>query len=130
MAVNEIVVLRHLHVTAAGLSILGFVLRGFWAWRGSHLLAWRPVKIVPHVVDTVLLLAAIGLLVAHGWNPFAFAWLTAKIGLLLAYIALGMLALKPHYGPAVRVPAFVAAVAVFAWIVAIARAHAFVPFAG
>ena len=81
------------------------------------------------MIDTVLLLAAIGLLVAYGWNPLAFGWLLAKIGLLLAYIALGMLALKPRYGPAVRVPAFFAAVAVFAWIVIIARAHAFVPVA-
>ena len=125
-----IAALKHIHVTAAGLSIAGFVLRGFWAWRAPRLLAAKPVKIVPHVIDTVLLLAAIGLLLAYGWNPLAFGWLSAKIGLLLAYIALGLLALKPRHGPAVRVPAFLAAVAVFAWMVVIARAHAFVPFAG
>lgn len=121
--------LRHLHMTMAGLSILGFVLRGFWAWRVPALLARKPVKIVPHIIDTLLLLSAIGLLVAYGWNPFAQAWLLAKIGLLIAYIALGLVALKPWYGASVRVPAFFAAVAVFAWIVTIARAHAFVPFA-
>lgn len=121
--------LRTLHMSMAAISIAGFVLRGFWAWRAPRLLARKPVKIVPHVVDTLLLASAIGLLVAYGWNPFAQAWLTAKIGLLLAYIALGLVALKPWYGVAVRVPAFVAAVGVFAWIVAIARAHAFVPIA-
>ena len=121
--------LRTLHISMAAVSILGFVVRGFCAWRAPALLLRKPVKIVPHVVDTVLLLSAIGLLIAYGWNPFAQAWLSAKIGLLLAYIALGLVALKPWYGAAVRMPAFFAAVGVFAWIVAVARAHAFVPFA-
>jgi len=125
-----IALLKHLHVSMAALSILGFATRGFWAWRRPDLLARKPVKIVPHVVDTLLLLAAIGLLVMYGWNPFAFAWLSAKIVLLIVYIGLGLVALKPWFGAQIRVPAFVAAVAVFAWIVVIARAHAFVPFQG
>lgn len=126
-----IAALKHLHMGMAALSILGFVLRGLWAWRSPRLLARKPVKIVPHVVDTLLLLSAIGLLVAYGWNPLVQGWLLAKIVLLVVYIALGLVALKPWYGAAVRVPAFVAAVAVFAWIVIIARAHVFVvPFAG
>lgn len=126
-----IAALKHLHMGMAALSILGFVVRGFWAWRSPRLLAYRPVRIVPHVVDTLLLLSAIGLLVAYGWNPLAQGWLVAKIVLLVVYIALGLVALKPWYGAAIRVPAFVVAVAVFAWIVMIARAHVFfVPFAG
>lgn len=126
-----IAALKHLHMGMAALSILGFVVRGFWAWRAPRLLAYRPVKVVPHVVDTLLLLSAIGLLIAYGWNPFAQGWLVAKIVLLVVYIGLGLVALKPWYGAAVRVPAFVAAVAVFAWIVMIARAHVFfVPFGG
>lgn len=126
-----IAALKYLHMGMAVLSILGFVLRGLWAWRSPRLLARKPVRIVPHVIDTLLLLSAIGLLVAYGWNPLDQGWLVAKIVLLVAYIALGLVALKPWYGAAVRVPAFVAAVAVFAWIVIIARAHVFVvPFAG
>jgi len=125
-----IAALKFVHVGAAGLSILGFILRGFWAWRYPWLLAARPVKIVPHVVDTILLLGALGLLLVYGWNPFDFAWLTAKIVLLCVYIGLGLVALKPWFGRQVRVPAFFGAVAVFAWIVVIARAHQFVPFAG
>lgn len=121
--------LRHLHMLMAGLSILGFLLRGLWAWRVPALLARKPVKILPHVIDTLLLVSAIALLFAYGWNPFAQSWLVAKIVLLIVYIGLGLVALKPWYGAAVRVPAFFAAVAVFAWIVTIARAHAVVPFA-
>jgi len=127
-----ITTLKTIHVLAALLSILGFVLRGFWAWRQSPLLTKKPVKILPHVIDTVLLLAAIGLLFAYGgaWVSASAGWLVAKVVLLVVYIGLGFVALKPWYGATVRVPAFIGAVAVFVWIVAIARAHAFVPFTG
>ncbi len=122
--------LKHLHMTMAVLTIAGFLLRGFWAWRAPRLLALKPVRVVPHVVDTVLLASAIALLFAYGWNPLDHGWLVAKIGLLLVYIGLGMAALKPRFAPPVRVAAFLGAVAVFAWIVLIARAHRFVPLAG
>ncbi|PSQ93115.1 MAG: hypothetical protein BRD57_01915, partial [Proteobacteria bacterium SW_6_67_9] len=53
--------LKTIHVLAALVSILGFGLRGLWAWRRPQLLTLKPVKIVPHVIDTILLLSAIGL---------------------------------------------------------------------
>lgn len=124
-----IAALKHLHITMAGLSILGFLLRGYWAWAQPALLKRKPVKIVPHVVDTLLLLAAIGLLVAYGWNPLAFDWLIAKIVLLIAYIVLGTIALKGRVTGAPRAVAFFAAVAVFAWIVEIAVTKTIAPFA-
>lgn len=122
--------LKHLHIAMAALTIGGFVTRGIWAWRAPRLLRLRPVRIVPHVIDTVLLASAVGLLFAYGWNPLKHGWLVAKIALLLVYIALGMAALKPWFAAPVRVASFVVAVAVFGWIVSIARAHRFVPFAG
>jgi len=127
-----IAALKSIHVIAAVVSILGFLLRGFWAWRMPHLMERKPVKIVPHVVDTILLLAAVGLLFAYGggWVMASADWLGAKVVLLIAYIGLGLVAFKPWFGAAVRVPSFVAAVAAFGWILAIARAHAIVPFAG
>lgn len=124
-----IVWLKHLHMSMAVLTIAGFLLRGFWAWRAPRLLALKPVRILPHAVDTVLLASAIALLFAHGWNPLDHGWLLAKIGLLVVYIGFGMTAFKPRFAPPVRVAAFFGAVAVFAWIVLIARAHRFVPFA-
>jgi len=122
--------LKALHVSMAALSIAGFLVRGFWAWRAPGLLRRRMVKVVPHVVDTLLLASAIGLLFTYGWNPLDHEWLLAKIGLLPVYIALGLAALKPWFNGPVRAGAFVGAVIVFAWIVLIARAHRFVPFAG
>jgi len=47
-------------------------------------------------------------------------WLTAKVMGLLAYIGLGMVALKPGRPRGVRLLAFVAALAAFAYIVSVA----------
>jgi uncharacterized membrane protein SirB2 len=124
-----IAALKHLHVTMAVLSILGFLLRGYWAWASPALLQRKPVKIVPHIIDTLLLAAAIGLLIGYGWNPFAFGWLTAKIVLLVAYIVLGTIALKGRVTGPPRAVAFFAAVIVFAWIAEIAVTRTVMPFA-
>ena len=53
--------LRSVHMACAALSILGFVIRWIWMLRESPLLQKRVVQVVPHIVDTLLLLSAIGL---------------------------------------------------------------------
>jgi len=55
--------LKHLHLICVAVSGSGFALRGFWMLTGSPLLERRWVRIVPHVVDTVLLASAIALAV-------------------------------------------------------------------
>lgn len=123
-------ILKHIHMLTAILSILGFVLRGFWAWRMPRMLEKKAVRIVPHVIDTILLLSAIGMLLIYRWNPFAFDWLVVKIVLLVVYIGLGLVTLKPWFDARVRTVTFIAAVAVFAWIYAVAITRVPVPFVG
>ncbi|MFP5404148.1 MAG: SirB2 family protein, partial [Gammaproteobacteria bacterium] len=55
-------------------------------------------------------------------------WLTAKLFALIAYIVLGTIALKRGKTRKVRIAAWVAALLVFAYMVAVARAHAPWPF--
>ncbi|WP_342807460.1 SirB2 family protein [Alteromonas sp. M12] len=52
---------KHLHLTAVALSIILFILRFVWLQRNSTLLHKKWVKIVPHVIDTLLLVTAITL---------------------------------------------------------------------
>ncbi len=85
-------------------------------WHGGR--QW--LRALPHVNDSLLLAAAIGLAALLGQYPFVHAWLTAKIGGLLAYILLGMLALRPSPYPRLRILAGCAAVAMFGWIVSVA----------
>ena len=106
----------------AALSILGFIIRTIWMLRESPLLQKRAVKIVPHIVDTLLLLSAIGLVGLIGFGPNA-AWLSAKIAGLIVYIVLGTLALKRGRTKGARAVSGLLAIIVFAFVASVARAH-------
>jgi len=116
--------LKHLHVSCAALSLGLFLLRGWWMVSKPARLQQRWVRILPHVVDTVLLASAIALMFIIRQWPFYQDWLTAKVIGLVIYIVLGTIALKRGRTLRVRLVAFFSAVAVFLWIVATARMHA------
>jgi uncharacterized membrane protein SirB2 len=86
--------IKHLHVSLAVLTLLSFSLRGYWMARQSELLQKKLTRILPHVVDTLLLISAFTLVVMSGQYPFVVGWLTLKLLLLLVYIVLGTFALK------------------------------------
>lgn len=112
--------LKHLHVTAVVVSGIGFFLRGLLMLRDSPLLQRRVLKVAPHVIDTVLLGSAVAMAVMSSQYPFAQSWLTAKFFGLLAYILLGMMALKRGRTKAQRAAWFSAALLSFAYIVSVA----------
>jgi len=113
-------VLKHLHLTCVAVSGFGFAVRGFWMFTDSPMLVRRWVRIVPHLVDTLLLGSAIALAMISAQYPFVQDWLTAKVIGLLVYILCGTMALKRGKTKAVRAGFFVAALLVFAWIVTVA----------
>ena len=115
--------LKHLHVTAAILSIALFMLRGVWLATDSPRLGARWVRIAPHVIDTLLLASALGLAALLGQWPFVQSWLTVKVLLLVVYIGLGVLALRPGRPKAVRVACFLFALATVLFIVSVAHSH-------
>lgn len=116
-------ILKAIHVGSALLSIAGFVLRGVWMLQGSPLLKARATRILPHVVDTLLLGSAIALALRISQYPFVHAWLTAKVLALLVYIVLGSIALKYGRSRRVRVLSYGMALGVFLYIVAVAIAR-------
>lgn len=120
--------LKYLHVGCVALSGAGFALRGAWMLRGSPMLARRWVRVTPHLVDTALLASAIALALMSGQYPLAQGWLTAKVLGLIAYIALGSIALKRGRTRALRLAAFCGALLVFAYIVAVATTKSVLPY--
>jgi len=86
--------LRDLHITCVVLSGAGFFLRGVWRLIDSPLYLRRWAKVLPHLIDTVLLSSAIALAVLSQQYPFEQPWLTAKLTGLLAYIGFGMAAFR------------------------------------
>lgn len=80
----------------------------------------RFFKVVPHIVDSTLLAAAITLAYQSQQYPFVLSWLTAKVIALVIYIGLGTIALKRGRSLQSKRAAFVAALMVFAYIIAVA----------
>lgn len=112
--------LKHLHVTCVVLSGLGFCLRGFWMLSESPLRQHRLARVLPHVVDTLLLGSAVTMAWMSGQYPFVNGWLTAKLFGLVAYILLGMMALKRGRTLAIRRGYFCLALLSYAYIVGVA----------
>tara|TARA_B100000700_G_scaffold161150_1_gene178450 strand:+ start:362 stop:622 length:261 start_codon:yes stop_codon:yes gene_type:complete len=73
-----LLIVKYAHVTCVTVS------GALFAWRGLRLilLERRPAgweRVVPHVIDTLLLASALTLLVMLRLNPFDHAWLIAKL---------------------------------------------------
>ena len=113
-------IVKSIHIVCALLSISGFVARGILMINSSPLLTARWVKVSPHIVDTVLLISAIVLASQWGWSALEMPWLLSKIMALLIYIVLGSLALRPGRPQSVRISSWVAAIAIFAYILSVA----------
>jgi len=120
------VILKYTHVAAVVASFTLFFVRGLWMMTAPEKLAVRWVRVVPHVIDTVLLVSAIALAAITAQYPFVQQWLTAKVLALLAYILLGTVAIRRGRTRRVRIVAWILALIVFGYMVAIARAR--VPF--
>ena len=75
---------------------------------------------MPHILDTVLLGSAIGMLVLWRVDPLCVGWLSAKIVALLVYIGLGMVAFRFATSRRLRLMAFGLALLSAAYIVAVA----------
>ena len=116
-------VLRNVHIACAILTITLFVFRGGLMLANSPWQQNVVLRYLPHAVDTVLLTTALMLTTVIHQYPFAVGWLTTKVALLVVYIVLGSIALKRGRTKAIRVAAFVAALATIGYLVTVARAH-------
>ena len=113
-------VVKLVHQGAVALSVTGFFVRGAASLVGARWVGSRAAKTLPHLVDSVLLLSALTLAWMLRLTPAQAPWLLAKIAGLVLYIGLGVVALRPGCPKAVRACAWVAALAVVAWIVSVA----------
>lgn len=111
--------LKHIHLTFVVLSLLAFFVRGIWLFTNSRMLSKKWVKILPHIISTILLVSGIVLAVHLGMSPGSQPWLMAKIIGLIAYIGLGVAAFKVP-NPNARKLLWVSALIVFAYIVSVA----------
>lgn len=116
--------IKWVHVAAVIASGGLFALRGLLvlAGRSSWALA-APVRYLSYSIDTTLLTAALMLFTLLPGALFANGWLAAKLALLVAYVALGMFALRRGRTAGVRLACYLAALATYGFMYSIARAH-------
>ncbi|MBW0147386.1 SirB2 family protein [Marinobacter arenosus] len=106
---NAYLILKHLHVVTACITVALFSVRLLMdlvdrpGWRQT------PLRWIPHANDTILLSAAIGLVIVTPWMPLVHGWLTGKIILLVGYIVAGAFALKLTLSKRARVVAAILA---------------------
>jgi uncharacterized membrane protein SirB2 len=115
--------LRHVHIACAIVSVALFVLRGGLMIAESRWLQILPLRVLPHIIDTVLLTTALMLTTVVHQYPFVQGWLTVKVVLLVVYILLGSIAIKRGRTRPIRIAAFVAALATVGFLFTVARAH-------
>ena len=99
---------KHIHMLCAVISIIGFIVRGALCIKGSNILQKKWIRIAPHIVDTLLLLSAIGLMFTTQQYPFVNGWLTAKLLGLIVYIFLGVVTMRIAKTQSTRIIAYAA----------------------
>jgi uncharacterized membrane protein SirB2 len=123
---NLYLLLKHIHITSVAITFVLFVGRGLWMLFSPQRLQQRWVRIVPPIVDTVLLTSAIGLTLILHQYPLVNDWLTAKIFALIGYIFFGSIALTYGRTKLMRISALCVALFLFGYMIAVARSK--VPF--
>jgi uncharacterized membrane protein SirB2 len=76
------------------------------------------LKILPHVIDTLLLTMGIGLAVKLHFNPMEHMWLAEKIIAIVAYIFTGYYTLKLARNKAMKILGFLGTIG---WIMLVVR---------
>lgn len=115
--------IKLVHIAMAMASVALFALRGAGVvagmrWPHATVLRWAS-----YAIDTTLLTAALMMLTFLPGAMFANGWLAAKVTLLVVYVLLGVFALRRGRTQATRVACYIAALATFAMMYTIARAH-------
>ena len=114
--------IKHVHIVAALLSGSLFAIRGGFLLGGARWPVASPLRWASYAIDTTLLTAALMLLTILPRGVFANGWLAVKIALVVAYIVLGVFAMRAK-GRRAKVLCYVAALSVFFAIYSTARAH-------
>lgn len=87
-------IVKIIHIFCAYATGLGFLLRGILAIWQNPVVEHRVVKMLPHIIDTCLLVS--GLFMVLNWVllPTAQLWLLAKLLAVFLYVLFGLIMLR------------------------------------
>ncbi|NOQ34866.1 MAG: invasion protein [Methylococcaceae bacterium] len=107
-----------LHIIFVVTSILSFITRFSLLVLKPDLLKIKALKIAPHIIDTILLISGATLVIQGNWLSGEFGWIATKITVLLAYIGLGVMAMRTE--GIKRYAGFVGAIVCYGYIFSVA----------
>jgi len=87
-------ILKSIHVICAYATGLGFLFRGILILNHSSIAGHKLSRVLPHVIDTCLLLSGLTMLYLWSISPLEHQWLLAKIVALFIYILFGLLMIR------------------------------------
>ncbi|BBP45803.1 SirB family protein [Thiosulfatimonas sediminis] len=116
-----------IHQVSVILSILGFFARGIGHIFEKPWVKLKPVKILPHIIDTALLVSALVLLIIGPWS-INEGWIQIKILGLVLYIVLGLMAFRFAKNRIQKAIYWLLALVVIFYVVAVAKTHLAIPF--
>jgi uncharacterized membrane protein SirB2 len=107
------------HIACALASPILFSIRAWRSIRGRDpARGW--LRVTPHVVDTLLLLAGVGLAFLIRQYPFVNGWLTVKLFALIGYVGVGHVAVRRAHTARGKVGAWLLGLAIVLYIYAVA----------
>jgi len=115
--------IKQVHLAAVITSGSFFSIRGLSLLVGMHWPRIIWVRFLSYTIDTVLLTAALMLLHILPWGFFANGWLLVKLGLVISYIVMGIIAFRPSRKPLARSLWLLGAGTCFFLVWGIARMH-------
>jgi uncharacterized membrane protein SirB2 len=105
------------------LSICFFCVRFYWSIANNPLLQYKWVKVIPHIIDTLLLSFGVYLLFTLQLWLNQQPWLVAKILALIIYICLGTFAIKRGRTQNVKLVTGFLAIIVYLYMINVAISH-------
>ncbi len=118
--------IKILHISLVLISFASFISRVALLQFNPTVLQIKWLKILPHVIDTLLLLSGIFLVIQGPWFEGEYGWLVAKIVALFAYIGLGILVMHKH--GKTRWFAFIGAITCYTYILSVAISKNIIPW--
>lgn len=88
-------IIKAIHISSALLSISLFLLRSYWLLKSPKMLTIKPIKVLPHIIDSILLTSAF-IMIYINKIPLGIEspWITSKVVAVIFYILLGLYIFK------------------------------------
>ena len=115
--------IKAIHITLLIVSFSLFLIRGILMLLAKKQYRHRLFKIVPPIIDTLLLGSGVSLMVILNQYPTTQSWLAVKLIALIVYIVLGIVALNRVNHRRIQLISFVLAILTLFFMISVALTH-------